>query len=229
MTPEGPMRIDPGELARVLQIPILKAYVELEVRDKDGKVIERRKQVSRSWTRWAYNTAFCQLACVDGLTPDNLSMKDTTGAVKTGNCPAALEDDHSCKASVETGWALAAAAGDDAMGIVVGTGTGAESFEDHALETKIADGTGAGQLSYVLSEDYTVSTEGTTKKAEQVRYFNNNSGAAITVNEVGLYVRYGSHGSFNFMTARDLVSPGVSVPDTGQLKVTYTIELAYPS
>ena len=228
MTGEELMTIDPGELARILKIPVLKAYVELEVRDKDGKVIERRKQESRSWTRWAYNTLFCNLACVDGHIDDNLSMKDTGENVRSGDLPAVLFRDHSCKASIETGYALAAAAGIDITGIVVGTGTAAESFEGYQLATQIADGTGAGELSHVQAEDYTVATDGTTKTATQVRYFNNNSGAEITVNEVALYVRM-SPGAYNYMTCRDLVSPGVAIPNTGQLKVTYTIELEYPA
>jgi len=31
------------------------------------------------------------------------------------------------------------------------------------------------------------------------------------------------------MTARDLLIATVTVPDTGQLKVTYTVQLSYPA
>ena len=50
------------KLGQELRIPIPEAFWELEVRDKDGKVIQRHKQRSHSWVRNAYNFLFSELA-----------------------------------------------------------------------------------------------------------------------------------------------------------------------
>jgi len=119
-------------------------------------------------------------------------------------------------------------------GIVVGTGTGAESFEDHALGTVVPDGTGAGQFSYTAQETATASYDAGPPRvwtATLIRYMNNNSGGAIVVGEAGIYVRvYWASSDSNFMLCRDLLAATVNVPDTAQLKVTYTIDsMAYPA
>jgi len=65
-----------------------------------------------------------------------------------------------------------------------------------------------------------------------VRYFNNNSGGDIDVNEVGLVMNQPQGGSTVYgkrLQARDKLASTVTVPNTGQLKVTYTIQLTYPA
>jgi hypothetical protein len=74
-------------------------------------------------------------------------------------------------------------------GIVLGTGTTAESFSDVEMDTPIANGTGAGELVYLDSTNSTVSSNTTTSNYSQwflVRYFENRSGSNINVNEIGL-------------------------------------------
>ena len=54
----------------------------------------------------------------------------------------------------------------------------------------------------------------------------------MSVNEVALSLRGYKPGStvpYNYMTARDKLITTVVVPDTGQLKVTYTVQLTYPT
>ena len=209
-----------------VSLPVLKAFLELEVKDKNGSVIHKISGESHSWVRNAYNHLFSQIAAVNCLSADGLSVKDTGGAERTGNFPVGYSD-YSQNFKTD-GHGYKAAAADTTRGIVVGTGSDPEDFDDYALGNQVSNGTGAGQLSYIASEVYSVSTVGTVKKTELVRYFNNNSGGAITVNEVGLYLGLWAGNIIKMMTCRDLVSGGVEVPDTGQLKVTYTIQLTYP-
>ena len=209
-----------------VSLPLLKAFLELEVRDRNGSVIHKISGESHSWVRNAYNHLFSQIAAVNCLAADGLSVKDTDGAERTGNFPVGYSD-YSQNFKTD-GHGYKAAAADTTRGIVVGTGSDPEDFDDYALGNQISNGTGAGQLSYIASEVYSVSTVGTVKKTELVRYFNNNSGGAITVNEVGLYLGLWAGTGIKMMTCRDLVSGGVEVPDTGQMKVTYTIQLTYP-
>jgi hypothetical protein len=125
-----------------------------------------------------------------------------------------------------------AAAANDDKGILVGSGTNPESFEDYALQAQIPDGTGVGQLSHIQSEPHDVSYDTPTRvlRNQLVRYFNNNSGGDIDVNEVVLANSMQQPGAWpRFIMSRDKLATTVTVPDTGQLKVTYTVQLTYPA
>ncbi|GAI67469.1 unnamed protein product [marine sediment metagenome] len=82
------------KLGKELHIPIPEAFIELEVRDKDGKLIQKHRQRSHSWTRNAYNALFSNLASVnpddDTYGPGYLSGKDTGGTVRYGSDGVAL-------------------------------------------------------------------------------------------------------------------------------------------
>jgi len=225
------------KLGQELHIPIFEAFLELEVRDKEGKVIQRHRQRSHSWVRNAYNLMFCQLAAKDAdddtFEAGKLNIKDTGGLVRSGAYPLYIAHSATISVDVAGNRGYRALAGGDTYGILIGTGTGAESFEDFELGTQIADGTGVGELSHVESEAHSITwTVGTlTLKNELVRYFNNNSGGSIGVNEVGLaaYGAVGGSTAHKWLNARDKLGATVTIPDTGQLKVTYTISLVYPA
>ena len=145
-------------LANRLHIPVVRAFVQLEVRDGRGRLLRKRRQECHSWTRWLYNQVFTQAACVANNAADNLKMVKTDGTDLSNTnaniytyCPGG---------TTYPAYGLKAPAGEDSYGIVVGTGTAGESFEDYALANKIANGTGAGQLAYIAAEDYVVSNAG---------------------------------------------------------------------
>jgi len=214
-----------------LLVPVVEAFWEFEARDGQGRVIQKQRQRSHSWVRNAYNMLFCDMAGRNASDSTYgagyLNYKDTGAAVRYGNwtIPWYYED------NVESPGSLGfhAGAGDASYGIIVGSGINAESFEDYALQTPIAHGTGAGQLSYAASNSpvrtWTPSTK--TMKSELVRYFNNNSGGDINVNQVALVAKLQS--IYKGLMSRDKLVSTVTIPNTGQLKVTYTIELVYPA
>ena len=222
-------------LGQKLHVPISEVFWELEVRDRDGKIVQRLRQHSHSWVRNAYNMMFCYLAgkvlSSSGFGPGYLSLKDTGNNVRYGPGPVCLSQSSSADG---TGYSYRGPAGNDTYGILVGSGTNPEDFESYALQSKIANGTGAGQLTYVESEAHSITwNPGTlTMKNELARFFNNNSGGDVSVNEVALALRGYQPGSsvpYNYMTARDKLVATVTVPNTGQLKVTYTVQLTYPA
>jgi hypothetical protein len=74
-------------------------------------------------------------------------------------------------------------------GIVLGTGSTAESFSDITMDAPIANGTGAGQLIYLDSTNSAVISNTTASNFSEwllARTFVNKSGSNINVNEVGL-------------------------------------------
>jgi hypothetical protein len=226
------------KLGQKLHIPIPEAFWELEVIDGKGNVLQRHRQRSHSWVRNVYNLMFTQLAGKDA--DDNtfgagkLSTIKTDGSVQYGAGPMAINPYVSDSVD-DVGFGYRALANDDEAGILVGGGTSAESFEDYALQTKIDTGNGAGQLAYAESEPHSVSYDAGAKvlRNELVRYFNNNSGGSISINETALVYASrppgGGTGYQYYLASRDKLASTVTVPNTGQLKVTYIVQLTYPA
>jgi hypothetical protein len=208
--------------------PVLRLKMEVFM---GGEKVSHYEDRARSWVRNYYNFMTMQTM---GLAPavlgttygaGYLTMRRTNAVDQTGTTVPV----HQRSVTAH----FIAGAGITANGVVVGTGTTAESFESHALTTLIANGTGAGQMDYAAMSAIVPTWDGVTKKftSEVIRYINNNSGGSITVNEAACYgyLYTAVSEAYYFMLARDLVSPGVAVPNTAQLKVTYTIESAtYP-
>lgn len=223
------------KLAQELHIPTPEAFLTLEVFDREGKLIQKHRQRSHSWTRNAYNMMFSQMAGKDAsdatFEAGKLSAKNSAGTIKNGAFP--MGQYHS--GSVDgTTYGFRAGAGIDIQGILVGSGVDAESFESYFLATQLDEGTGAGQISHVASEAHSIAWNGGTRvlKNDLIRYFNNNSAPAgdRTVNEVALVgTIYVANSGNQIMVSRDKLASPVTVPNTGQLKVTYTIQLTYPT
>ena len=218
------------KLGQKLHIPIPEAFWELEVTDKNGKVTQRHKQRSHSWVRNAYNLLLSQMAGANaegGFGAGGLSVKDTGGTVRSGG---SISIGSTGTYFNNPGNAFRAPAAIATYGIQVGSGTNAESFEDYVLQTPIAEGSGAGQLNHVLAEDHVRSWSAPILTITHTRYFNNNSGGDVSVNEVALTTNGQVSGlGRQFMVSRDKLAATVLVPNTGQLKIDYTIQLTYPS
>ncbi len=221
------------KLGKRLGVPIIQAFLELEVRDNQGKVIARHRQRSHSWVRNAYNQLVTQLMGIGANdTPfgaGKINLMQTSGVeIQTPRVMSLVSDGVDPEA---VGEAYRAGAGIDTFGILVGSGVTAESFEDYFLDTQIVNGGGAGELAHAEQELpdklYTPATK--VYQVKQVRYLNNNSGASIDVKEIGLITSGDAGGARIWMNARDVLASTVAVPDTGQLKVTYTMEITYPA
>ena len=140
----------------------IELWIETEVRDlKTGKVLEKRKWKSRSWSGNMIVLIYVHL------------KNEPTNGYTIDGTPTTL-----AYASV---FRCNAGAGDASFGIVVGSGTPGA----HKLGNKIPHGTGSGQLEYenvdfsdFYGQTFTIS-----------RNFVNLSGADITVSECGVYVK----------------------------------------
>ncbi len=220
------------ELAQELHLPIPEVFIELEVRDKAGNVIQRHHQRSHSWVRNAYNIMMCQLASLDGddstFEAGKLSIKTIAGVIRYSDKPPGMSVASTCEGTFR---GFRAGAGVDDFGILVGSGTNAESFEDFALQTPIVEGTAAGELNHAAAEAMNESYGALVFSNELVRFFNNNSGGNVSINEVALAggITAGGVAGQYVVYSRDKLASTVTVPDTGQLKVTYTVQLTYPS
>ena len=226
-----------GELRRLgrkLHIPVPEAFWALEVFDKNGRLIRKYHTRSHSWTRNYYNYLFCAVAAKNGsdalFGAGKLNVKDTAGVVQNGNAGITTNTGVNLDLVSDSDGVIVRSA-ITSRGIVVGSGANVENFENFELQTPIAEGTGAGELNAVESESHVISENGLILIDTQVRFFNNNSGGNVSINEVALVngIYCGGGGRYNTMMTRDKLGATVTVPDTGQLKVTYTIQLTYPA
>ena len=123
------------EIPHVLKPGEVGAVLELIVKDKDGKVTERRVMRSKSFVRqflellWIQAYQIPELVCME--------VRDTGNVVRS-----IPESGHI--------FACNALADDDTFGIIVGTGTTAPTIDDHKIETIIATGGAGGELNYVI-------------------------------------------------------------------------------
>jgi len=112
--------------------------------------------------------------------------------------------------------------GDASYGIQVGTGTASNSTSTYALAAQIANGTSSGRLSYG-SHSYVWSTGSTSTNVVRGPFINN-SGASITVSEVGLVWKSNISG-YDFMMIRDVLSSSFTVANGGSFVAQYTISI----
>ncbi len=222
-----------SRLGQELRIPIAECFLELEVTMPDGRVTHHHRQRSHSWVRNGYNVLVCAMMALNYndavYGAGNLNIKATNGTVQKRAGAIFYAYNDSDWESASCGYM--ASAGGLTNGIVVGSGINAESFEDYALQTQIAHGTGAGQLSYAQGEAPAKSYDAGTRTYSCVwtRYLNNNSGGDVTVNEVGLIMSLNTNVGNRGMVSRDKLGAPVVVASAGQLKVSYAFSVVFPA
>jgi hypothetical protein len=117
-------------------------------------------------------------------------------------------------------WKIVAAVNDDAYGIVIGSDATAVSINDYSLNTKIAHGTGAGQMQYSahnIDQAYIISDPSAWYDIS--RTFTNNSGSPINIKEVGIYINDGS--PYYFCIERTLTDKTVNDGDSVIMKYRF--------
>jgi hypothetical protein len=193
-----PHLLVPGEVGLIL---------ELTLKDRDGKVTDHRLMRSKSFVRQFLELLWIQCVQIPEVLTYSVRGTDNT-----------LYD------LFLSGWIFAsnAGVGDTSFGTVVGSGTTAPAIDDYKLESIIAHGVGAGQLQYSAVTFGAPASDSTTSQFTITRDFANGSGAAVTVNEVGLYVKgYTYNLAHYFLAIRDVIAGGISVPDGQTLTINY--------
>jgi hypothetical protein len=216
--------------------------IEVKVIDKNGKIIKVHKQRSHSFV-----SNFLSILTTTLASSFAQSITNTTYGyffrLTNGNYA-----EYSAYAyQTNTILNLNDSANDSTYGIVVGSGTTPPTPNDYILGNPITNGTGSGQLVYSAhtinpkqvsngsSNFYTVSStpssgllpvSGNTTSWQISRQFTNQSGASITVSEVGLITEISTgSGTVFALLAHDLLSSPVTVPNLSILQITYTISV----
>jgi len=202
-----------------------KLYWEIEVRDKSGKIIEIRQVEARSWLKQFLTILKGEFATRNGSTvgTGNVSVTDEGG---TGRSYPLHESGSLISYYVQL--STLGDVGDVSQGIIVGSGDTPNDINTYKLANKIAHGSGSGQLVYNAEtvEDVT-NPSGSDLQFRITRTFTNNSGAVVTVKEIGLLVKKWDRSgtSHSFLVARDVLPSPVDVPDGSTLTIRYVVRI----
>jgi hypothetical protein len=195
---------------------------EVEVRDKNGKLISRHHGKSHSWLK-----QFIQMMMAEwqyaygGGNPPSVTIVDETG---TGRYlpPPSLNYFNQCA------WAINAPAGSSEYGVKVGAGDTPNSLTTYALASPINHGTASGQLVYgALTIESVINPSGNDLTFRITRVFTNNSGASVTVKEIGISTKRYDQSSIarTFLFVRDVLPSPTNVPDGASLTIRYTVKI----
>jgi len=184
---------------------MIKTYYQIWIADKNGKIIHRtHKRRSHSFVRQFLQIFYPHTSEI----AYNGVVTDITNATKN-----IVQNSNN--------FGMAGGVGDDEVGIVVGTGSTAESVDDYKLDTKIVHGAGGGELQYG-NQAFNIPVVGATEVNYVItRTFVNGSGGAIVVAEIGIDIEATSAAA-NFLAVRDVLPSTESVADGLTLTVQYT-------
>jgi len=198
---------------------------ELEVKDKNGKLLSHKKAPARSWLKAFIVILKGEFATRHGssIGNANVSVVDETGTART--YPSQGGGTYN---SYYLNLSTLGDAADVTQGIIVGTSDTPNTLTTYALGGKISHGTGSGQLLYGVEtvEDVT-NPSGNDLQFRITRTFTNNSGATVTVKEVGLLIKKydATVTSRSFLAARDVLPSSVDVPDGATLTIRYVVKI----
>jgi len=198
---------------------------EIEVKDKTGKLLKRYETPAKSWLKQFLQILKGEFATRDGVSyaAGNVSVTDETGTARTYPRASGAQP-YDFLMNIST----CGDTGDTSQGIIIGTSDTPNTLSTYALGGKIAHGTSSGQLVYnpETVEDVT-NPSGNDLQFRLTRTFTNNSGATITVKEVGLLVKKQDSGgtSRSWLVARDVLPSPVDVPDGATLTIRYVVKI----
>ena len=213
------------ELCREMGVPAALGSWEFSVRDQSGHEIEKLACSSQSWLRNYYNRitiCFCSITGDDGANWGDgyLNYRDEDGTINT-----TVVAFHSLTTNI---------AGGTGLGIRLGTGTTAETFDDYSLDALIDHGKGAGELYYYGNEDDDAwlnagwDADRRIFRRDLNKWFMNFSGGNVLVKEAGII--YGTGSTFYPVSVRDVLPATVTIPHLYGVVARYRItSFVFPS
>jgi hypothetical protein len=197
---------------KTLSMPTLHIHTRVE---KGGIILSDRHQVGHSWVRNAYNVY--NLMMLDSVPTTYLFARYTDGLFMSNSVPSHFYNSFA-------GYGYYSTANSESYGVVVGSGSTAFDLDDFRLDAVIAHGNTTGKLYYQAQVAPVTAYSGDPDFTQNIlhkRVFNNNSGATITVNEVGLVFYNLGYGYI--LMSRDVLDTPAVVLNGAQLTVTVSI------
>ena len=207
-------------------MPTFNTYLAVIVKNSEGNIIKVHRQKSHSPT-----TNFIALLLpVNYYTSTNSSITITGLAGASYNYQPAFSNN---------GYDITYPNDSNSyysylLEIDVGSGTQSNPLTATNLASPIANGSGAGQLVYgAVSVSSSITINGSSAYFYISQTFNNQSGSAITITEVGIVTKISIYniyvdayeGIFTLLTWYDVLSSPVSIPNGGSATIRYIFEV----
>ena len=200
---------------KTLSMPTLHIHTRVE---KNGIILSDKHQVGHSWVRNAYNVYNLQM--LDSAPTTYLFVRYTSGTFSTATTVPRRYD-----YSGFSGGGYYCTTNTEEYGVIIGTGTTAFDLDDFRLDEVITSGNTTGKLYYQAQVAPVTAYSGDPDFTQNIlnkRVFNNNSGATITVNEVGLVFKDAGY-PYHILMSRDVLDTPSVVLNGAQLTVTVSI------
>lgn len=207
--------------------PNIGLAYEIAVYDKDGNLKEHRDEEAKCLVANFLKMlrSYYILGVPEGSftshTMETTPVVDITGVVKN------VAPDKYCNSTVAGidpgGFRTVGGEGDDLLGIVIGSGDVAVALSDYALQSKISNGSGPGQLTYGAVTIPDVSETGNEMEMKIRRFFGNYGSESVEFSEIGLYHEYIYPANGYVMSMRDVLPLPVSIAPGEGCVVVYKI------
>jgi hypothetical protein len=203
--------------------PTFNAYLTVVVRNSEGKVVKVHRQRSRSPT--ANFIGFMLPAQYFAQVGGPYTIKNTGGS--TYNYQPGINSSSPCIEYPNSSYN----GNTYIVMIQVGSGSQSNPYTAYSLAAPIANGSGTGQLVYGQpSVPSNITVSGSEAYFTISQTFNNNSGATITITEVGIIVyiviaktsQNSGTTIGNVLVWYDVLSSSISVSNGGSVTIYYT-------
>lgn len=211
--------------------PNIGLAYEIAVYDKDGNLKERRDEEAKCLVANFLKMlrSYYILGVPSGShTSHNMEttpVVDITGVVKNIAPDKYCSTYVGCKVSgnIPGGFRTVGGEGDDLLGIVIGSGDVAVALSDYALQSKISNGSGPGQLTYGAVTIPGIFETGNEMEMKIRRFFGNYGSESVEFSEIGLYHEYIYPATGYVMSMRDVLPQPVSIAPGEGCVVVYKI------
>lgn len=206
--------------------PNIGLAYEIAVYDKDGNLKEHREEEAKCLVAnflkmlRSYYILGVPSGYATAHTMETTPVVDITGVVKN-----VAPDTYSkwAPAILPGGFRAMGGEGNDLFGIVIGSGDVAVALSDYALQSKISNGSGPGQLAYGAVTIPDVSETGNEMVMRIRRFFENRGSESVEFSEIGLYHEYTHPATGYVMSMRDVLPQPVSLAPGEGCVVVYKI------
>jgi len=202
----------------------LDLFYEIEVRDKNGNLISKRKGRSKSLLRnFALMLRGLMAGNLGGVVSNSRWNSKVTVTATDGttfqypsmnSTPDGMTSDSAMEAS--------ALERTDKYGVVVGTGSTPVTRDDYKLESQVPDGFADGQMVYGKTTVEDVDGDPPSSVFRIIRTFTNEGSTTITIYEIGLIVKAQDK---HVLIARDVLDTPQDVPAAATLTVRYIFKV----
>jgi hypothetical protein len=202
---------------------IPKIWIDMEVKNSNGEIIQKTSEEGHSWVRNFYNL-YATFMVDSSVLGTGLDVFDDANVKSGSGTPREYAGNTSTNNNYHF-WRGIDAVG-DGNGIRLGTSNEPFDIDDFGMPGVIQHGNGAGQLYHYAMPARTTSFDRNKWQLSVIfkRTFSNNSGDTIVIRETGMYSK-GSYPSYSATTLmlRDVLATPVSIPHGALITCTYTL------